>query len=432
MTDGPPATRIAVLTTGRQDWGILRSTCAAIRAHPDLRSIVCGSAGRTCRPAHGHDGRPGPRGRLRADRELEWSTARRRRGRRPAASAALRRGRRYLRADPLDALVLVGDRFETAAAALAATRRPGPDRPPPRRRADARCVRRRAAARDHQAQPPAPREQRGARPTGHRDGRGPGDGPRRRRARVSTTRSATDLPDRAALEADLGLALEPPVVLVTVHPATLDADPAGAARAVVAAMDAVPRDVRHHPAQRGPRRGDGPPRRCSTAADGPRRVAVQALGERRYWGLLRVADAMLGNSSSGLIEAPAVRPARGECRRPTGRPATAGERHRRPRPIRSGRRRAPPRARRRASGRASAAHGDPLGRPCRGSGSRISSPHGDRPGPRASRRSGCRAVTAAPAGHPRRWRARARRRRGRRRRPDRVALVGSSTRRPAR
>jgi UDP-N-acetylglucosamine 2-epimerase len=38
----------------------------------------------------------------------------------------------------------------------------------------------------------------------------------------------------------------------------------------------------------------------------PRRVAVDALGERRYWGLLRVADAMLGNSSSALIEAPAV------------------------------------------------------------------------------------------------------------------------------
>ena len=50
----------------------------------------------------------------------------------------------------------------------------------------------------------------------------------------------SDLPDRASLAADLGLALEPPVVLVTVHPATLDADPAGAARAVVAAMDAVP------------------------------------------------------------------------------------------------------------------------------------------------------------------------------------------------
>ena len=43
------------------------------------------------------------------------------------------------------------------------------------------------------------------------------------------------------------------------------------------------------------------PRRAKTG-----RVAVDALGERRYWGLLRIADAMLGNSSSALIEAPAV------------------------------------------------------------------------------------------------------------------------------
>ena len=42
------------------------------------------------------------------------------------------------------------------------------------------------------------------------------------------------------------------------------------------------------------------------AAARPGRIAVEALGERRYWGLLRIADAMLGNSSSALIEAPAV------------------------------------------------------------------------------------------------------------------------------
>ena len=35
-------------------------------------------------------------------------------------------------------------------------------------------------------------------------------------------------------------------------------------------------------------------------------MAVPALGERGYWGVLRIADAALGNSSSALIEAPAV------------------------------------------------------------------------------------------------------------------------------
>ena len=46
--------------------------------------------------------------------------------------------------------------------------------------------------------------------------------------------------------------------------------------------------------------------RMVAAAKGPRRIAVEALGERRYWGLMRIADAMLGNSSSGIVEAPAV------------------------------------------------------------------------------------------------------------------------------
>ena len=42
------------------------------------------------------------------------------------------------------------------------------------------------------------------------------------------------------------------------------------------------------------------------AANKPRRAAVEALGERRFWGLLKIADAVLGNSSSAMIEAPAL------------------------------------------------------------------------------------------------------------------------------
>jgi len=37
-----------------------------------------------------------------------------------------------------------------------------------------------------------------------------------------------------------------------------------------------------------------------------KRVLVDALGEKRYWSLLKEADLVLGNSSSGIIEAPAV------------------------------------------------------------------------------------------------------------------------------
>jgi UDP-hydrolysing UDP-N-acetyl-D-glucosamine 2-epimerase len=117
----------------------------------------------------------------------------------------------------------------------------------------------------------------------------------------------SDLPDRAALEATLGIVLAPPVVVVTVHPATLDADPAGVAAAVVAAMDAV--DVTYVVTLPNVDPGHERVREllAATAAARPaRRVAVEALGERSYWGLLRAADAMLGNSSSAIVEAPAA------------------------------------------------------------------------------------------------------------------------------
>jgi len=35
-------------------------------------------------------------------------------------------------------------------------------------------------------------------------------------------------------------------------------------------------------------------------------VLTDGLGEARYWGLLRLASAVLGNSSSGIAEAPAA------------------------------------------------------------------------------------------------------------------------------
>jgi UDP-hydrolysing UDP-N-acetyl-D-glucosamine 2-epimerase len=114
-----------------------------------------------------------------------------------------------------------------------------------------------------------------------------------------------DLPDRQALESDLGIELRQPVVIVTVHPATLDAEPSAVATAVAAAMDCVEATyvVTLPNADPG---GEQVRRIMAEAASAPGRVAVEALGERRYWGAMRVADAMFGNSSSGIVEAPAV------------------------------------------------------------------------------------------------------------------------------
>jgi UDP-hydrolysing UDP-N-acetyl-D-glucosamine 2-epimerase len=115
----------------------------------------------------------------------------------------------------------------------------------------------------------------------------------------------SDLPDRAELSKSLGIELVPPVVIVTLHPATLGGG-ADDARAVVDAMDRVPAtyvitlpntDTGHEVVRA----------KLQAASNGPRRVAVDALGERRFWGLMRAADAMLGNSSSAIIEAPVCR-----------------------------------------------------------------------------------------------------------------------------
>ena len=119
MTTAPT---IAVLTTGRQDWGILRSVCAAIRDQPIIRlDLLVG--GMHLSPRYGHtvdlieaDG-------FEPDAELAWlDDLERPAGRRPGRGRRSRLSERHLRAVPSGcACSLVGDRLETAAAALAAT-----------------------------------------------------------------------------------------------------------------------------------------------------------------------------------------------------------------------------------------------------------------------------------------------------------------------
>lgn len=295
---------IAVLTTGRQDWGILHSTCVALRDHPDLRlRLLVG--GTHLSPGHGAtadfvraDGFV-PDAIVVPDDPDVWAM--------PAtdlAAGTLAAIGAELRAHPVDALVLAGDRFETAAAALAATIERVPIahihggeqtlgafddalRHAITKLAHLHLV----SHEEHARRVLAMGEDPGA---VHVVGAPGLDAARR-----------PDLPDRAALEADLGIALRPPVVIVTVHPATLDPDPAAVAGVVAAAMDLVPATYVVTLPNADP--GSAEVRATLLAASGrPDRVGVEALGERRYWGLMRIADAMLGNSSSALVEAPAV------------------------------------------------------------------------------------------------------------------------------
>jgi UDP-hydrolysing UDP-N-acetyl-D-glucosamine 2-epimerase len=115
--------------------------------------------------------------------------------------------------------------------------------------------------------------------------------------------------DRVELERDLGFRFRDHNLLVTLHPATLEhADQVAAMRDLLAALDRFPdlgivftksnADV------------DG--RKINTLIDRytmdnvGRVVAVASLGHRRYLSVMGLVDAVVGNSSSGIIEAPAM------------------------------------------------------------------------------------------------------------------------------
>ncbi len=297
---------VAVVTTGRQDWGILHSTAVAIRSHSELElRLLVGGTHLSAR--HGHTIDDVRADGFEPDVILPWPGEDDATADPPATTQSARTLEAVgmaLRQAPPDALLIAGDRLETAAAALAATL----ERVPiihlhggeqtlgafddALRHAITKLSHLHLVSHEEHArrviamgEDPASVHVVGA----------PG----------LDAAARDDLPSREELSVDLGLALDAPVVIVTVHPTTLEADPSGAARAVVGAMDVVEATyvVTLPNADPG---GDAVRDLLGAAATRSGRVAVDALGERRYWGLLRIADVMLGNSSSALIEAPVV------------------------------------------------------------------------------------------------------------------------------
>lgn len=111
------------------------------------------------------------------------------------------------------------------------------------------------------------------------------------------------------LDCDLGLALAHPLFLATYHPVTLrTGDDGVAVDALTAALDTVPGAriiVTGVNADNGHR--VVAERLEAWVATNSARVSLHAsLGQRRYLSVLRLADCVIGNSSSGLIEAPAA------------------------------------------------------------------------------------------------------------------------------
>jgi UDP-hydrolysing UDP-N-acetyl-D-glucosamine 2-epimerase len=293
------AQRFAVLTTGRQDWGILRSTCLELRTH-DRVVVLAGGMAADRRYSQTVSAVAGEGLEV---VEVPWPLGDDVPHDREGAGAMSALGD-ALRASRPAALVLAGDRYETAVAALTATLLSIP------------IVHLHGGEETEGAVDNVLRHSISKLASLHFVSHP--DYARRLRqlgepAETIVVSGApgldnlrrNDLPTRADLEQRLGISLVAPVVLVTVHPTTLALDPAEDAKAVCAAMDMV--DATYVITLPNTDAGAAAVRALmERAGAGGRRTVTSALGERGYWGLLRLADAMLGNSSSGLIEAPAV------------------------------------------------------------------------------------------------------------------------------
>jgi len=115
---------------------------------------------------------------------------------------------------------------------------------------------------------------------------------------------------REVLERDLGIEIRSPFFLVTYHPVTLDdQNPEHAFKAMTSSLDSYPSAtvVMTRPnADPGGRHLAMLAETWAAARGGPT-AYVTSLGQVRYLSLMRLADAVVGNSSSGIIEAPALK-----------------------------------------------------------------------------------------------------------------------------
>ncbi len=296
------ARRLVVLTTGRQDYGILRSTILLLRRTPGFEVAVW-AGGMHLQSRFGEPLVALKRDGVPVARELPFLAE----PPSPLAdtAAALAQVGAALSEDAPDALLLVGDRSEVLAAGLAATLAKIPIvhlhggeesegaidnacRHALTKLSHLHLVSHRVHADRviRMGEDPATVVVVGAPAMDHA--------------------YREDLPGAEALSEELGMALDPPVVLVTMHPATLGGPAGEEVAAVAGAMGQVPATyvVTAPNADAGGKEIGDYWRRWAT--DRKRVALVDALGDRRYWAMLRLADAVLGNSSSGIIEAPAL------------------------------------------------------------------------------------------------------------------------------
>lgn len=113
---------------------------------------------------------------------------------------------------------------------------------------------------------------------------------------------------RAEIEEFLGLALDAPILLVTYHPLTLDANGAASVTNLLDALAAQEGACIVFTGANADALGQEINAQVKDfcAARPEKAVQVASLGVRRYLGLMSMSDVVIGNSSSGLLEAPYV------------------------------------------------------------------------------------------------------------------------------
>lgn len=113
---------------------------------------------------------------------------------------------------------------------------------------------------------------------------------------------------REAIEEFLDLTLDAPILLVTYHPLTLDADGAASVNSLLDALATQEGTRIVFTGANADALGQEINARVQSfcAARPGQAVQVASLGVLRYLSLMALSDAVIGNSSSGLLEAPFV------------------------------------------------------------------------------------------------------------------------------
>jgi UDP-hydrolysing UDP-N-acetyl-D-glucosamine 2-epimerase len=109
---------------------------------------------------------------------------------------------------------------------------------------------------------------------------------------------------RSELADLLGVPLTPPVIVATYHPVTLAGDPAAEIAGLTAALDEIAGTVVFTAPNADPGGAEVARTIRNFVARRPGAVLYLNLGQRAYYSLLALADLMVGNSSSGIWEAP--------------------------------------------------------------------------------------------------------------------------------